>query len=87
MGTKKSDTVKASPLQKLVMWDYYYSAEQEARMIENAPRYIPAQKYFYKLYDGKPFTEMVKAGTKPMSNFSDLELVGTGDDSLTAYHT
>lgn len=70
-----------------VVWDYYYSAKQEEVCVENAPRYMPPQKYFYKLYDGKPFTEMVKSGTKPFGNFDDYQLVGTGDDSLTAYHT
>ena len=69
------------------MWDFYYSAEQEEIMIANTLKHFPPEEYFYKLFDGKAFTEMIEIGEKPDGNFNDMKFVGTGHKKQIRYHT
>lgn len=61
------------------LYDFYYSAEQEKlkKELKKHTENFPDNQYPPTVFTihGRPYTEKIKKGKKPMGNFNDYELV------------
>lgn len=69
--------------ENLKLYDFYYSAEQDALLCEMN---LSGRRKTIKNYmNGIRYTETIAFGNKPISNFKDLKLVHTGFFDMHSY--
>lgn len=71
-----------------MLYDFYYSKKCEECLILSSIRTQSARTrtYVETRINGKKYTEAIKTGEKPLSNYDDLEFICTEDESKITCH-